>query len=98
MFEWDSVFARHGKFDRSALAKARDMGSSARIDPAAEDLARLLAKAEIAEKDVFSQILSCGLSQATSGLHDRRFAPSARSVAVTGSVRIAIKGHRPRVN
>jgi hypothetical protein len=57
MFEWDSVFARHEKFDRSALAKARDMGSSARTDPAAADLAKLPAKAEIAEKDVFAQIL-----------------------------------------
>jgi hypothetical protein len=57
MFEWDSVFARHEKFDRPALAKARDTGSSARIDPAAEDLAKLPAKAEIAEKDVFAQIL-----------------------------------------
>jgi hypothetical protein len=98
MFGWDSVFARHDKFDRSALAEARDMGSSARIDPAAEEFAKLPAKAEIAEKDAFSQILSCGLSQATSGLHDRRFAPSARSVAVTGSVQIAIKGDRLQVN
>jgi hypothetical protein len=94
MFGWDSVFARHEKFDRSALAKARDMGSSARIDPAAEDRAKLPAKAELPRKMFLLKYFSCGLSQATSGLHDRRLAPSARSVAVTGSVQIAIKGRR----
>jgi hypothetical protein len=42
MLEWEGVFAR------SALAKARDVESSARVDRAAKDLAKLLAKAEIA--------------------------------------------------
>jgi hypothetical protein len=37
MLEWDSVFARYEKFDRFALAKARDVGSSARIDPTSKD-------------------------------------------------------------
>jgi hypothetical protein len=42
MLEWDGVFAR------SALAKARDVGSFARVDRAAKDIAKLLAKAEMA--------------------------------------------------
>jgi hypothetical protein len=47
MFERAGVFARDEKVDRIAPAKARDVGASARIDPTAKDLAKLIAKAEI---------------------------------------------------
>jgi hypothetical protein len=47
MFERAGVFARDEKVYRIAPAKARDVGASARIDPTAKDLAKLIAKAEI---------------------------------------------------
>jgi hypothetical protein len=47
MFERAGVIARAEKVDRIAPAKARDVGASARIDPTAKDLAKLIAKAEI---------------------------------------------------
>jgi hypothetical protein len=47
MFERVGVFARDEKVDRIAPANARDVGSSARVDPTAKDLVKLVAKAEI---------------------------------------------------
>jgi hypothetical protein len=52
MFDCDAVFARHEKFNRSALAKLVTWDHLRGSTWLRRNLAKLLAKAEIEEKDV----------------------------------------------
>ena len=65
MFDCDTVFARHGKFNRSALARLVTWDHLRGTTWQRRNLAKLLAKAKIAEKDVLSQMPSSRPSMAT---------------------------------
>jgi hypothetical protein len=71
MFDCDTVFARHEKFNRSALARLVTCDQLRGSTWQRRNLAKLLAKAKIAEKDVLSQIPSCrpSLSELVARLH-----------------------------
>jgi hypothetical protein len=57
MFDCDTVFARHEKFNRSALARLVTWDHLRGSTWQRGTLAKLLAKAKIAEKDVLSKYL-----------------------------------------